>query len=279
MTSHNRLLIFTDLDATLLTEDYSYEAALPAIDELKKRGYPIILNSSKTLTELKSLSSELELNAPVIAENGGHIAYPVDLFPSLKDNSSYITSGGFYTKINGLSRVAIIKHAHALREKHGYKFSGFSDWTAKEIGQHTGLSLSAATESSDRYVTEPILWNDSEMRFDEFMKSMENIGARALLGGQFIHLMGDADKADGLHKVKALFEETSPQDTWATVALGDSPNDQGMLNAADIAVLIPHQSGAKLTEATAKYVIKATRIASAGWNEAIIDILNNTNFN
>ena len=278
MTSRNQLLIITDLDATLLTEDYSYEAALPAINELKRLSYPIILNSSKTLAELKSLALELELNAPVIAENGGHIAYPTSFFPSLQDDPSYEIQDGYFTKINGLSRRDILKHAHALRDQYGYEFYGFSDWTVEQISAHTGLTNAAAAEAKDRYVTEPILWNDTQERFASFLESMENIGARALLGGRFIHLMGAADKADGLNKVKSFYEEKSPQDTWIAIALGDSPNDQDMLNASDIAVIIPHQSGARLTTANAPQVIKATQPASTGWNEAILTILKNSTF-
>jgi len=57
MTSNKSLLIVTDLDASLLEEDYSYTAALPAIEALKALECPIVLNSSKTLAELKQLSS------------------------------------------------------------------------------------------------------------------------------------------------------------------------------------------------------------------------------
>ena len=42
-------IIFTDLDATLLDENYSWEKAIPALNELNKLKIPLILNSSKTM--------------------------------------------------------------------------------------------------------------------------------------------------------------------------------------------------------------------------------------
>ncbi len=42
-------LVFTDLDGTLLNhDDYSWEAARPALEELQRQSIPLILVSSKT---------------------------------------------------------------------------------------------------------------------------------------------------------------------------------------------------------------------------------------
>ena len=38
-------IIFTDLDSTLLDENYSWEKAKPALNELNKLKIPLILNS------------------------------------------------------------------------------------------------------------------------------------------------------------------------------------------------------------------------------------------
>ena len=45
-------VLFTDLDGTLLDLfDYSYDAALPALEFLKKRKIPVIVCTAKTLAE------------------------------------------------------------------------------------------------------------------------------------------------------------------------------------------------------------------------------------
>lgn len=273
MIRSNKLLIVTDLDATLLEEDYTYGAALPAIQQLKEVGFPIVLNSSKTLAELADLSCELDLRAPVIAENGGQIAFPAAYFSELESDEGFQRNGDFYAAVFGLSRHDIIQHAHLLREQYGYDFEGFADWSTEKICAHTGLDESSAARAADRYVTEPILWHDTEERRSEFLQQMETIGARALLGGRFIHLMGRVDKADGLRRVKSFYEKREPKFIWQTVALGDSPNDQEMLNAADTAVIIPHVTGARLTETMAPQTVRASQPASRGWNESILQLL------
>jgi mannosyl-3-phosphoglycerate phosphatase len=56
------------------------------------------------------------------------------------------------------------------------------------------------------------------------------------------------------------------------VVLGDSANDQKMLEAADIAVVIPHSDGPHISP-EAPRVIVAPEPASKGWNAAILTIL------
>ena len=69
-------LVFTDLDGTLLDEQYRFDAALPAIEALRERSVPLVLASSKTLAEMVPLALSLNLTAPFIAENGGVIGFP-----------------------------------------------------------------------------------------------------------------------------------------------------------------------------------------------------------
>ncbi|MEO0354349.1 MAG: HAD hydrolase family protein, partial [Cyanobacteria bacterium P01_A01_bin.3] len=72
-----KLLVFTDLDATLVDhQTYSYEAALPAIARLKQLDYPIIFNSSKTIAEQQHLRAELDIQTPFIVENGAAVVIP-----------------------------------------------------------------------------------------------------------------------------------------------------------------------------------------------------------
>ena len=44
-----KFIIFTDLDSTLLDENYSWKEAIPALEKINKLKIPLILNSSKTI--------------------------------------------------------------------------------------------------------------------------------------------------------------------------------------------------------------------------------------
>ncbi len=271
-----KLLIVTDLDATFIDDDYQYADAVEALLVLSAHGFPLVFNSSKTFSELKALADQLKLHTPVIAENGGIIAVPdsFSLPEACIDSEHYRWErrDNYQTLITGLSREHILQHAHAARTKLGYRFSGFDDWSAEEVATRTGLSQAEASMAKQRYVSEPIIWQDTEQRWNDFHAAMQSQGIRALRGGRFIHLMGQADKADGLQAVRELYSQKEPETQWITVALGDSPNDQSMLEAADIPVVIPHAEGPRLQIGTGN-VIYAKYPASKGWNDAILGIL------
>ena len=61
-----RWLIFTDLDGTLLDEDYGWIAARPAIEALQMASFPIILNSSKTVSEMEVIRNEMQWMVAVL---------------------------------------------------------------------------------------------------------------------------------------------------------------------------------------------------------------------
>jgi len=75
---NRELILFTDLDGTLLDHDnYSFSSALEAIECLNALKIPWILNSSKTLSELLGLRTQLRQKHPVIVENGAGVAIPI----------------------------------------------------------------------------------------------------------------------------------------------------------------------------------------------------------
>ena len=271
-STSRQLFVVTDLDGSLLDHDYSWDAAREALAKLRERGAPLILNSSKTLSEMETLARDLEVCAPLVAENGGILAVPESL-GWVDATEKLERSGDYFLEVNGLSREFILSVAHGLRADTGYNFSGFSDWDATQVAECTGLSLSKARLALSRFATEPILWADSADRFGEFESALAAKGIRALRGGQFIHLMGPADKAGGLSAALTLYRKAHPKVEWVTVALGDSANDLAMLEAADIAIVIPHADGPHIRPNTAR-VVYAPLPGASGWNEALLNLLN-----
>lgn len=260
MSVAGKMLVVTDLDATLLDHRYAWSAADPAIRELRRRGFPLVLNSSKTLDEMRPLAAALRLDAPIIAENGGVFARPT------KGAAAYTT------ETKGLTRSFILARAHALRVSEDYHFEGFADWTIADITAKTGLSAEAAAASAQRLATEPIDWQDSEANRLRFADALANDGIRMLKGGRFWHLMGQVDKADGVLIARQHYSSLEPDTKWQVLALGDSANDTAMLEAADIAVVIPHADGPHI-QPQATRVVHAPFPASEGWNAAVLSIL------
>lgn len=75
-----KLIVFSDLDGTLLHHDtYDWAPALPAIKLLKQHGFPLLLNSSKTSSEIKQLRIELANEDPYMCENGAVVHFNEEL--------------------------------------------------------------------------------------------------------------------------------------------------------------------------------------------------------
>ena len=134
---NRKWLVFTDLDGTLLDHHtYDYSAALPALQRLKALSFPIIPVSSKTLAELRVLVAELDLQAPLIAENGSVISLPGEPQPRIIEPS-----------------YADIRHwLSELRVESGYQFTGFGDMTVQEVVAATGLSEPSARLAMQQYL-------------------------------------------------------------------------------------------------------------------------------
>jgi mannosyl-3-phosphoglycerate phosphatase len=119
------LLVFTDLDGTLLDHhSYSFTAALPALERLRKARVPVIPVTSKTLAELAPLMRELDNAHPCIAENGGLIALPPGYFAAL---DGYRLEEGYRVIELSANYENLVQTAGRLRADHQYQFRGFSD--------------------------------------------------------------------------------------------------------------------------------------------------------
>jgi len=219
------LLVFTDLDGSLMDHDtYSIEAARPSVDELIRREFPLVLNSSKTRQEILSIQDALQLNSAFVCENGAALQLP--------GTAAHATKSVVF----GPRRTEWLAAVHSLRSQLGVKFAGFADWTIQEIAALTGLSASQAERASAREYSEPILWHDTTRAKTEFTQQLATLGLQLLEGGRFFSIQGKFDKSDAIRHLIAHQKYSSNR--IISVGLGDSPNDIAMLECVDVAVVI-----------------------------------------
>ena len=266
-----KLLIATDLDATLIDhQTYSYAAALPAIEQLKQRDYPIIFNSSKTIAEQQQLRAELNIQDPFIVENGAAVVIP----PGILDRPANATEDEI--QIFGIPYSEIVTYLAEVRQQQGYRFRGFADFTAAQIAHITGLSLPGAIAAKQRLGTEPLIWEDEESLYPDFVRAIAPNNLQVTRGGRFHHVMSHTNKGQALNWLAARYRTVFPQIEWTVVALGDSPNDLEMLRVADIGVLIPNPHRAAFEVTGVKNLMCPKCSGPAGWSEAVQAIVERT---
>jgi mannosyl-3-phosphoglycerate phosphatase len=267
-SSSERIIVFSDLDGSLLDhETYDYAPAQEALDRLRSLDIPLVLATSKTLEEVLDLMEDLDLVAPFIIENGGALVIPEDYF---------VHGGGAqesYDEIPLSVGVDKLKSwLTAVQEQQGYSFRTMLDMSVLEVMDYTGLESGEAERAMMRRYTIPMVWQDSDERLDDFGRRVREHGWSLLRGGRFIHLQGQTDKARAMQECVRCFKSQG-QDRSITIALGDSENDRGMLEAADYAIVIRRSSGGCLQLTRDEEVYIPRQPGPTGWNEGLLHVL------
>lgn len=265
-----RLLVFTDLDGTLLDhETYSPAAALPALERLGTLGVPLIACTSKTLAEVARITAEWPVPAPAIIENGGALCLPPGVFPERTDLQEV---DRFRVHFFSPDYPSLIDRLHALRREKGYRFTGFYDMSDAEVAERTGLGARAAAQARRRLCSEPIAWSGSDAELARFGDDLDALGFNLTRGGRFHHVLGRTDKGLALEKTRAMFEERWNAPT-TTIALGDGPNDRAMLENADVAVVVKNPDAPPFDIHPRGRLIKTVAVGPSGWREAMESLL------
>ncbi len=260
-------IIFTDLDGTLLDHfDYSFSKAESVIDELKKRQIPIIPNTSKTFAEMVNIQASLALDSPFIIENGAAVYIPVGYFKDQPDGT--IRQGNYWVKEFCPPRSHWLTLLESVSEQFGDLFQGFSKLSLDELCNLTGLSPESAEFALDRKYTEPLLWHGDNCNKDEFIAHMESLGAHMLQGGRFLHVGGHSDKGLALTWLANVFSKQLKV-TVQTIALGDSHNDNEMLEIADIAMQIKSPIHPFPMLNKTNNCFRSTEFGPKGWAECL----------
>ncbi len=234
------------MDGTLLGHhDYRFEVTLPLIDQIRSMGAPLVLSTSKTLTEVRQWQNRLGIDDPFIVENGSAVVFPDEREEVLGVHLSELES---------------------FLEDYSDSITSLVSCSRDEAVKLTGLAPEEAAQAQDRQYSIPFKLHQPELETTiRAEASARNL--RIIKGGRFLHLQGNCDKAQAAAIVRRRYV-SEEGGVWLAIALGDNDNDRTMLESADIAVVVRTDQGHQL-ELSNRRTIYTTKTAPEGWCEGM----------
>jgi mannosyl-3-phosphoglycerate phosphatase len=269
------LILFTDLDGTLLDSSYSYKKALPALKLVREKKIPLIICSSKTKQEIEVIRKRLRNDHPFVSENGGGIFIPKNYFRFQISPISgfHITETKKYYLIKlGVDYADLREALHVIKGE-GFNLKGFGDMSIREVSRLTGLSNSAAKMARQRDFDETFVFEGGAPAQRKLRRRIESMGFN-YTRGEYHHIMGGSDKGRAVAILKRLYKKQNNK--FVTAAFGNSPNDIEMLERVDRAFVVKNENGRYNPQVINK--VKGCKKAGGkgpeGWNKAVLKLIN-----
>ena len=263
-------IVTTDMDGTLLNhDDYRWQAAKPCLELLEALAIPVILNTSKTYSEVKTWVTELGIDHPFIVENGSAIYCPVNYFSDDDYHSCQVNTSskdGFTAIELGVGMTELLQ----LKASVAPELESLVECSLGRAIEMTGLSEQEARQSQQRSYTLPIFLDDSS-DIEPLISAAADSPMQILKGGRFAHLMGQCDKAKAIQIFQSLMASKT-KTKQKVIALGDSGNDRAMLEYADQAIIVKNHNNNWLA-IDSETAIQTSQQAPEGWVEGITRVL------
>jgi mannosyl-3-phosphoglycerate phosphatase len=263
-------LLFTDLDGTLLDlETYSCELVRGSVHRLKSAGASIIFCSSKTWAEQEYYLKALELDEPVIVENGSGIILPgnSDLNMSNKKQMQEHQMVAL-----GKSRDAVLPPLRKAAHLHYPELKYYANQSVEEIAHITRLPPEAVAKAKKRDFSETLFdANPHSDAYRNFEKALKTHGLQCIPGSKYITI--SSSESDKGLAVKVLIDAYRRKyGEVISYGAGDSQNDIAMLKVVDFPYLVqkPDSSWAYM------HLDKLTKVGAIGpegWNMMAKEVL------
>ncbi len=258
-------VLFTDLDGTLLDFfDYSYDAAIPALEALEKRNIPIVFCTAKTLAENEYYRKEMGIEDPFIVDNGGAIFIPGNYFSFSFDSK---IKGDYCVVELGASYKVLREALAEIREETGFKITGFGDMTAEEVAKDANFSVEKAELAKAKEYNESFIFDEPKAKEAILFDKIREKGFSFTHGGRYYNIHGkNANKGNAVKILTQLFKKEYGE--IKTIGVGDSMNDIPMLKAVEQPAIVKNKKGTWL-DLSLPGLYKADGEGPEGWVEVV----------
>ena len=222
-----KIIIFTDLDGSLLNDNYEYDQIEPIIRHLLSLNVAIVIASSKTRTEIEYYRNKLQIDDPFITENGSAILIPQSYFEINYEFTKQVL--GYNLIELGIPYHVIREKLAAVKNRSGANIVGFGDMAAQEVAKDSRLPIPLAQLAKKREYSEPfqILGGNEKDVLDEICFE----GLCYTRGGRYLNALGNCDKGKAITILKNLYSQQFKR--IFSIGVGNSDNDTAMLKIVD----------------------------------------------
>ena len=258
MNANHKVLIFTDLDGSLLDRDtFKFDKISKFIKDLISKGIFIIPNSSKTKVEIEKFNNDLDEDLPFVVENGAAI-YNLNLI-----NSSFPEKISLSREINEIIEIFDNK----ISSKYKSKCKFIKDLTSDKQSEIFGLPKDKVKLAINREYTIPLIFEGSKIQKTDLFKSVNNVGLSLQEGGRVINLCDKISKSKAMKNVVKIFKKISKEEL-ITIGVGDNFNDLDMLKNSDIPCLVFNDKFT-MEKININNCLVSKKPAPEGWEEVV----------
>ena len=269
MNDDLKLLIFTDLNDTLLDKQYNFSAAEEALSLIEKYQIPLIITTSKTRGQSELYRRKLKINDPLIVENGGAIHFPPGSFrPGRLPVGMEYDSGEYIWRLSK-SADSLLPELSKASKTVGVKVETVFEMPVERIMEITGMTEEESRLAKERQHT--IYFLCPEKR-DELFKELRQLGLKPTWGSYFCHLGSTNSKGQAAHKLTALYRELGYYGL-ITAAFGDNMNDLTMLQTVSKPFIVERPGGGYATGVDIDGLKRVKGVGPAGWNKGVIELI------
>jgi len=264
MSNNSKFWIVTDLDGTLMDENYDISPAKKTLEMLSELNVPVIPCTSKTASEVRYFRNENGLIDPFIVENGAAI------------HGCYENNSSEWEIILGKSYKQLKLILMSISKKVNWNLIPLNDLNKNQIFELTGLSDQGIIRALDRQWSVPFL-NPPDAIFEKIKRICISYNVHVFKGNRMSHLLSsESNKGQAVDKLKDFLHNKDVK----VIALGDSQNDLPLLEYADISIVIPGKNGPN------KYLqngidngsfILANAPHAEGWSNSVEEVINSFN--
>ncbi len=256
--SKKKIIIFTDLDGSLLDKKtFKFDIIEDYFKELISRGIIIILNSSKTESELLDFNKQNNLNLSFISENGSSIHGLNKIHRNLPDKVIISRSKNEIQKIYDKNISLDLKN----------KIVPILELNIDEQKEIFGLPLDKLSLATKRMYSIPVLFKGTDIDRNNFFKVINDIGLTAQSGGRIINICDDTNKSKAMSKTLILIRKKLSNEI-TTIGVGDNENDIEMLEQSDFPCLIKNENFDS-SLINIDNLIKSNEPSPIGWSDVI----------